>query len=311
VYEADHVGLGKRVALKLLPQGGDADALKRFHREARAASKVTHEHVVHVFDVGHAVGHEYFAMEFVEGRELRHVLEMEGALPPARAVAIMKQLLSGLGAIHAARLVHRDIKPANVLLATRDDGGDFVKIMDFGISKTVAVGDDTITSVGRVVGTPQFMSPEQIAGGAVDQRADIYAAGIVLFAMLAGNPPFVGKEVTKVAQRHLVERPPLVSTLAKDVPEAVAAAVARALEKEPVDRFQNARDFSDALDGKFIPPVARLGMPTARERPARVPATSGPNAPTVVSGSRRVWLAAALLGIALAAGAAVLLRFAI
>ena len=313
VYEADHVGLGKRVAIKFLPSDGDADAKKRFHREARAASKVTHEHVVHVFDVGNAGGREYFTMELVEGKELQKILDADGALEPERAVAVAKQMLAGLGAIHAAGLVHRDIKPANIILERRDDGADFVKIMDFGVSKTVATGDDTITSMGRVVGTPQFMAPEQIAGGVVDHRADIYAAGIAMFAMLAGNVPFHGPKVTKVAQQHLVERPASLSTLRPGLPAAVVAAVARALEKDPDDRFQSARDFADALEGKVVE-WKRRGKPTLNDRPPKGGPRSpraAPDAPTLVAAavtSRRVWLALGLVGVALVVTAALLLR---
>jgi len=266
VYEADDARLGQRVALKFLPEGSDADAKRRFHREARAASAVSHPHIVHVFDVGAAGDFEYFAMELVEGKELQKLLDYEGALDPARAVAIGKQILAGLAAIHAAGLVHRDIKPSNIILVPRD-GGELAKIMDFGVSKTVARGDDTITSLGRIVGTPQFMAPEQIAGGDVDHRADIYATAIAMYAMLSGKVPFGGSKVTKVAQQHLVERPASLATLRPGLPAAVVAAVARALEKDPEDRFQSAKDFADALDGKAIPMRPRIGAVTKRERP--------------------------------------------
>jgi serine/threonine-protein kinase len=303
VYEAEHVGLHKRVAIKFLPEDNDADALARFRREARTASQISHEHVVHVFDVGTTNGREYFAMEYVEGKSLQKVLDEEGALAPERAVAIAHQLLAGLGAVHAAGLVHRDIKPANVLLATREDGGDFVKVMDFGLSKTVAMGDDTITSVGRVVGTPQFMAPEQIAGAVVDARADLYAAGICMYAMLVGKVPFAGSKVTKVAAQHLTERPPSVATLRPGLPAAVVMAVARALEKEPQSRFQSAREFADALDGKAAP--RRASAKTLSDRPAK----AGPDAPTrMMTPGRRVWLAAALLAIVMAVVAAFLLQ---
>jgi serine/threonine protein kinase len=217
-----------------------------------------------VFDVGAAGGREYFTMELVEGKELQKVLDYEGALDPERAVAIGKQILAGLSAIHAAGLVHRDIKPGNIILVARD-GGELAKIMDFGVSKTVARGDDTITSLGRVVGTPQFMAPEQIAGDTVDHRADLYATGIAMYAMLSGKVPFGGTNVTKVAQQHLVERPASLATLRPGLPAVVVAAIARALEKDPEDRFQSAQDFADALDGKTIP--TRIGAATKRDRP--------------------------------------------
>jgi serine/threonine protein kinase len=268
VYEADDTSLGTRVAIKFLPDGSDGDAKRRFHREARAASAVDHEHVVRVFEVGAAGGREYFTMELVDGKELQKVLDYEGALEPERAVAIGTQILAGLSAIHAAGLVHRDIKPGNIILVARD-GRELAKIMDFGVSKTIARGDDTITSLGRVVGTPQFMAPEQIAGGTVDHRADLYATGIAMYAMLSGKVPFGGTNVTKVAQQHLVERPASLATLRPGLPAVAVAAVARALEKDPEDRFQSAQDFADALAGKDIPARPRIGAVTKRDRPER------------------------------------------
>src|ERR1700733_7149054 len=164
VYEADHVGLDKRVAIKFLSHDdADRDASARFRREARAASRVIHEHVVQIFDVGSDAGRDYIVMEFLDGRDLRQQLAGAGPLDPMRAIAIARQMLYGLHAIHEAGIIHRDIKPANVLLTTRDD---VVKIMDFGISKSIHVAE-TLTGTGKVIGTPQYMAPEQLADAAI------------------------------------------------------------------------------------------------------------------------------------------------
>ncbi|MBL0217135.1 MAG: protein kinase [Myxococcales bacterium] len=247
VYEADHIGLDKRVAIKfLLGAATDRDALARFRREARAASKVVHEHVVQIFDVGAVDGVAFIVMEYVEGRDLRQALN-DGPLDPAIAVSIARQILDGLGAIHQAGILHRDIKPANVLLTTHDGDAAFVKIMDFGISKELHGASATLTDTGKVIGTPQYMSPEQLSGAAVDQRSDLYAVGLTLYEMLAGTPTFDGTSSSVLAAMHLSQAPPSLDEVRPGLPAPVVAAVERALAKAPGDRFADARAFADAL----------------------------------------------------------------
>jgi len=264
VYEADHVGLDKRIAIKLIADAdADRDARARFRQEARAASKIHHPNVVQISDVGvDGQGRDYLAMEYVEGDDLRKLVDA-GPVEPARAVAITAQVLAGLGAIHAAGLVHRDIKPANILLA-----GDQVKIMDFGIAKSVRTElAQTDTGTGRVVGTPQFMAPEQLADLDVDHRADLYAVGVTLFVLLSGKLPFDGTSFTNAAAA--IEQPaPALTTLRADLPPELVAVVARALAKRPSERFADAAQFAAALGAPTVPvsrpPVDGATVPQKR-----------------------------------------------
>src|SRR5678816_930655 len=205
VYAAEHTGLGKRFALKFV-SGASAtrEQRARFRHEARAASQVVHENVVQIFDVGvDEVGRDFIVMEYVEGRDLGEVIG-EGPLPLARALAIADQILRGLHVVHEAGIVHRDIKPANIRLT---NNADRVKIIDFGIAKSMrSEAAQTETDTGQVIGTPQFMAPEQIIDDPVDRRADLYAVGATLYAMLAGQPPFPS---TSLTQRIAAPLPPI------------------------------------------------------------------------------------------------------
>ncbi len=289
VYEAEDTKLGKRVAIKLRTRDDDRDAQARFEREARTACLVVHEHVVQILDSGRDGDRDYLIMEYVEGRDLRAELAADGPMAPPRASAIARQLLSGLDAIHAAGLVHRDIKPANVMLG--DD--DFVKVMDFGVSKTVRAGDDTLTDAGKAVGTPQFMAPEQLIGDEVDQRADLYATGLTLFAMLAGKVPFDATAFSMIAAGKLAQPAPSLDDVRPGLPRPLVAAVSRALEKHPRARFATAREMAAALAREPTP-----AEPTAATRAAR---PSAQRAATPEPVPRRPW---PLLVVAVALAAA-------
>jgi serine/threonine-protein kinase len=277
VYEADHIGLDKPVAIKFLAgDEHDADALARFRREARIASRIVHEHVVHIYDVGTYQAHDYIVMELVAGRDLREALSADGPFDPARAIHVAVQLLRGLHAVHKAGIVHRDIKPANILLTERDGDPDFVKLMDFGISKAIA-GDramGTLTETGKVIGTPQFMAPEQLASGPIDHRADLYAVGLTLFAMLVGEAPFAATSFTRVAGLQLGVEAPSLDALRPGLPPALVSAVARVLAKSPGERYADAAVFADALEGIDVEP----GAATA-SRPVPVTTLSGATVP--------------------------------
>jgi eukaryotic-like serine/threonine-protein kinase len=278
VYEAHHIGLDRRVAVKFI-LGGDADAKARFKREARAASKIDHDHVVHIYDVGvDETGVDFIAMEFVEGTDLMKALET-GALEPAR------QLVAGLGAVHEAGIVHRDIKPANIMLTEHDDANDFVKIMDFGISKAVDRTGTAITLAGRVVGTPGYMAPEQLVGEDADPRSDLYAAALVIYEMLAGTTPIRADNTDQLVDRRLREHPSRLDEVNPTVPVALARVIDRALDRTPAQRYQTADEFLAALDipidkgrldSKTVAvrpapselPTAQLTPATAMERPA-------------------------------------------
>ncbi|MBA3453265.1 MAG: protein kinase [Deltaproteobacteria bacterium] len=245
VYEADHIGLDKRVAIKFVSNANaNRDQLARFRQEARAASRIVHEHVVQIYDVGvDSEGLDFIVMEYVDGRDLQSVLKA-GALEPVRAISITRQILHGLHASHAAGIIHRDIKPANILLTSAEGS---VKIMDFGIAKSIdADVAQTDTGTGRVIGTPQYMAPEQLADAEVDHRADLYSVGATLFAMLTGHNPFPGTSFTERSE-SLLRPAPSLETLRPGLPPALVAAVARALERSPSDRFDDALDFAEAL----------------------------------------------------------------
>ncbi len=271
VYEADHVGLDKRVAIKFLAYGnGDRDASARFRLEARAASRVIHEHVVQIFDIGSDAGRDFIVMEYLDGRDLRQELAGAGPLDAARAAAIGRQMLLGLHAIHEAGIIHRDIKPSNVLLTTRGSDRDYVKIMDFGISKSLHVAE-TLTGTGNIVGTPQFMAPEQLAGGDADHRSDLYAAGLTLFAMLVGDAPFAGS-TRSVAALHMNQAPPSLDDVRPGLPPRLVAAVERALSKSPDARFRDALEFAEALSGDDsgakLPPRSDAAPTRSERKPA-------------------------------------------
>jgi tRNA A-37 threonylcarbamoyl transferase component Bud32 len=250
VYEADHIGLGKRVAVKLISDADvDRDVRARFRQEARAASKIAHEHVVQIFDVGVDGDRDYLVMEYVDGRDLDTALG-DGPMSAARAIAIARQILHGLHACHAAGVIHRDIKPSNIRLT---NSADFVKIMDFGIAKSVrAEVAQTNTGTGRVIGTPQFMAPEQILDGAIDARTDIYAVGATLYAMLAGKPPFASTSFTQRVDA-MSAPPPAIDEVRSGLPASLVQAITRAMQRDPAARFPDALAFADALgDGAAV-----------------------------------------------------------
>ncbi len=248
VYEAFHTGLDRKVALKVILAGeADGPGIARFRREAKVASKITHEHVVQIYDVGADEAGDFIVMELVEGESLQDVVT-RGRLDPERAIAIAVQMLEGLDAIHGAGIVHRDIKPSNVMLARSADHDDHVKLMDFGISKSMfGTVSATITETGQVIGTPQYMAPEQVAGVEADHRADVYAVGLTLFAMLTGETPYGDKTFTELVAIKLRDPAPSLARHRIGLPQGLLAAVAKSLEREPFDRFPTAAAFAAAL----------------------------------------------------------------
>src|SRR6188768_2808605 len=247
VYAAQNTAIGKRVALKFLSREAaqHRDAARRFQREAQAASLVESEHIVQVFDAGTSdEGLPFLVMEQLTGEDLRARLTREGKLALPDALAIVTQLLRGLVRAHAAGIVHRDLKPDNVFLCARDDGALLVKLVDFGISKLErATMSERLTRRGTVLGSAYYMSPEQAqASDAVDQRSDLYGVGLILFELLAGRPPHLAPTLESVLVAICTQDAPDVRSLRPDVPEAVAQAIARALEREPAARFASATE---------------------------------------------------------------------
>ena len=248
VYRGERVQLGRPVAIKFLLEefASSPDALRRFEVEARAMSRVAHPNCVPVTDFGLDDGTPYLVMEYAAGHSLRRVLHEEGRLPPARAVAIVRQVLAGLVHAHGQGIVHRDIKPENILCSSVEGHGEHVKILDFGLAK---LRDDAPFTSGMALGTPGYMSPEQTLGRAVDARADVYATGILLHELIAGLKPFVADQPLDVMRMHREKAPAPLRQAAPEVPVSreLEGAVLRAIAKSPDDRFASASDFLDAL----------------------------------------------------------------
>jgi len=282
VYEGQHLRLGKRVAVKVMVRElvASRDSLKRFRREAEVTSRIGHPHIVNVFDFGEAPGGEpYLVMEYLEGEALAHRIERLGRLPLDMTVHVVKQTAAALGAAHAQGIVHRDLKPANVLLLKLDGEDDFVKVVDFGISK-VKAATTRITRSSMAIGTPDYMSPEQAAGGNsddVDHWSDQWALAAMTYQMLCGQPPFAAEDVRALLYQVSQLDPPALSTRGLTVPPAVEAVVMRGLAKQPAARFPGIVAYARALET------------AAEERPAVVPVAAprlSPPRSTVVYGAR-------------------------
>jgi serine/threonine protein kinase len=246
VYEARHSRLhNKRFAVKVLhgELARQPEVVTRFQREAEAASVLTHPNVVGVFDVNVSQdGAPYIVAELLEGEEFGDYLDRVGKLPVPEAVRVVRQVCRALGAAHAQGIVHRDVKPENVFLVGQ---GGMVKVLDFGISK---VGDSQgLTQTGTVMGTPDYMAPEQARGDRVDARADVYALGAILYRALTGRKPFQGLDPMAVLTAVLTEEPPRPSTIESGIPLALELIVQRAMSKNPAERYQSMDDLDREL----------------------------------------------------------------
>lgn len=271
VYKAEQLKVNRLCAIKILSASfaSDPDALARFNREAQMSSAFSHPHAVTIYDFGDDNGLHYLAMEFVEGETLSSVLRREGPLPLARTLAIARQACAALDAAHRMNIVHRDLKPDNIMLSRRDDG-DWVKILDFGIAKMAGDapqrGQD-LTQAGFVVGTPLYMSPEQLAGERLDPRSDIYSLAIIIYQMLTGQLPFAGDNMQSVMVKRLTEDPLPVWKVNPRVaiPPGVEAALMRALQRHRDRRTPTVRDFIGELEaGCAAPGVAAPGATQAQ-----------------------------------------------
>src|SRR5215471_11687496 len=254
VYRAEHTMMRRDLAVKvLLPElGGKEEFARRFEREAESASRLTHPNIISVTDFGRTPGGAPFLkMEFLAGESLSSVIA-QGPMPRERALHIMRQILRGLEHAHAAGVVHRDLKPDNIMLVERDGQSDVVKILDFGIAKVTepASGGEALTQAGVIFGTPEYLSPEQALGETVDARTDIYAAGVILYEMLAGRKPFESDDKVKIISMHLAHAPPRIRDVSPtvDVPLPLEQAVMQSLEKTREHRFATATAFLQALE---------------------------------------------------------------
>ena len=296
IYRARHNIIGKQAAIKVLSEkySSDKNMIKRLHREARAVNRIAHPNIIDIFDFGQTPdGREFFVMEYVPGKSLAQILMDRGRLPWSFTGPVLTQTLDALAAIHELGFIHRDIKPENILVVEREGGRNWVKLLDFGITRSTGLGPDAerLTSAGSVMGTPEYVAPEQIRGKEVDGRVDLYAVGVMLFEMVMGERPFEGEEIINLLMAHLQEPVPPMEHIPPHlgVPAMVPEVVARAMAKEPEQRFADAREFAAALglvlsgsaDTGSHPPLSDEARKEIRQRMAQHASLIGATEPGV------------------------------
>src|SRR5581483_9717266 len=258
VYRALDETLQRMVAIKLMNRevATDSDQLERFRREARAVAQLSHPHIVGVIDAGEDEGRPYIMFEYVEGETLKERIRRIGRLPVAEAVAYAVEIARALGAAHARHIVHRDVKPQNVLI---DEEGS-AKVTDFGIARTL--DEEGLTADGRVLGTTDYVSPEQALGQHVNGQSDLYSLGVVLYEMLTGEVPFKGDSQVAVAMKHVREELPDVQRQRPEVSAALAAVVETATAKRQENRYGNDAELIADLEDVLAIEAARAGSAT-------------------------------------------------
>ena len=306
VYCAEDTHLGRQVALKVLHRrfAQDQEFVERFRREASAAAGLQHPNVVGVFDRGKHDGTYYIAMEHLPGRTLKEIVTAEAPLAQERVVDLGTQILQAAGFAHRHGVIHRDFKPHNVIVDERDAA----KVTDFGIARA---GASEMTETGSIMGTAQYLSPEQAQGHAVTAASDLYSIGVLLYEMLAGRLPFEGDSAVSVALKHLSEAPPPISRFRPDVSPALESVVMAALAKDPAHRWQSADDFAEALQAAGTQlALGVVAQDTAAFAPVPVPEAPPPVLPPPLTaasepaperGRRWPWFTIGLLAVALAA----------
>ncbi len=318
VRRATDIRLGRTVAVKRLRTdlATDPTFQARFRREAQSAAGLNHPNIVSVYDTGEEMAPDgshvqpYIVMEYVAGRTLREVLNDGRKLLPERALEITAEVLDALDYSHRAGIIHRDIKPANVMLTPAGE----VKVMDFGIARAISEGTSTMTQTSAVVGTAQYLSPEQARGETVDSRSDVYSTGCLLYELLVGRPPFIGDSPFSVAYQHVREQPEPPSVHNPDIDPALDAIVMKALTKKVDDRYSSAAemhtDIQRYLDGHPVdapPPVRRPAPPQPDPEPTTMFAATPSAGPEPAQPTRRRWpvVVAVLAALAVLAGGAV------
>jgi serine/threonine protein kinase len=307
VYRAEHTMMRRDLAIKvLLPElGGKEEFARRFEREAESASRLAHPNIIAVTDFGRtSEGALFLAMEFLAGESLSSVIRA-GPMPRARALKIVRQMLRALEHAHAAGVVHRDLKPDNIMLVERDGQPDVVKILDFGIAKVTepvsghSPAGTALTQAGVIFGTPEYLSPEQALGEVVDPRADMYAAGVILYEMIAGRKPFESEDKVKIISMHLAHAPPRIREVSPtaDVPVALEQVILQALEKSRENRFATAGAFLQALDDAEA--LADAGVEADGTGPAAGRPAAGPldRLGSFLSGGRALGLALTVVAV--------------
>lgn len=320
VYEGENTRIHRKVAIKVLHTevASNEEAMMRFEREAQAAGRIGSEHIVEVLDLGDLPsGERYMVMEYLDGESLSDRIA-RGRMEPRKIAELMVDMLEGLKAAHAANIVHRDLKPDNVFLLTSRSGKeDFVKIVDFGISKFNSLGGEfSMTRTGAVMGTPYYMAPEQAKGGkAVDHRVDLYAVGIILYQAVVGKVPFQAETFNELLFKIVLETPPPLEEQVEGIDPNFVNLVNRGMAREPADRYQTAEEFQAALrtwlgGGRIAAATMMAGTPSqtapnptqelpmqtpgawsSEEEQATVPVKKGPSVPMLAA------LAAGVLGL--------------
>lgn len=285
VYKGQHIKMNRLTAIKVLTGelAHDPQFVARFEREAEMASHIDHPNAVNIYDFGEAEdGVVYIAMEFIEGNPLSSIIEKEGALTLERVVRITYQAADALHAAHQLGIIHRDFKPDNIMICQKSGRPDWVEVVDFGIAKRAAIEPDNkaLTQTGFVLGTPQYMSPEQVAGEPLDMRSDLYSLAIVSYEMLSGSLPFSGNSQQSVMVNRLLQ-PPMPLRQVKPslmVPTAVEGVIMRALARYPVDRFSSTLEFATELERAARQQPS--GMPHQPQPPQQPRPNPAPHTPT-------------------------------
>ncbi len=321
VYLGAHVKMGRKSAIKVMAQSmaSDAEAIARFNREAANAARIAHPHVCAIYDFGETPdGVIYLAMEYIEGETLNQVLGLEGVLPPSRAVDVLTQTADALQAAHDLGIVHRDLKPDNIMLARGRSGEDVVKVVDFGIAKAMRVEEgQTVTKTGLVVGTPEYMSPEQLSGDVLDGRSDIYSLALVFYRMLTGTLPFEAITAQEMMIKRLTDEPKSLNAAlpGADFPAELQRIMDHALARMPTERYDSAMAFATdaarAVQGMSLeaatsitnattqlmqsaageePPTTRISAASGgRARPSLTPDTPAPRPAALRTAKRPKW----------------------
>jgi serine/threonine-protein kinase len=315
VYYGEQVGMKRPCAIKILnPRmsgGGDIEEFtRRFLLEASIAAKLTHPNVVTIFDYGEtADGSCFIAMEYLEGKSLSDELKAVGRMPAERAIHIVRQVARALREAHALGVVHRDMKPGNVYLVKRDDDDDVVKVLDFGLVKdNSSTESHDHTQMGQIMGSPRYMAPEQVQGKQVDARTDVYSVGAMLYAMLAGKPPFDKASELAILMAQVSEKPPPIGSVAPDavLPPGLEAVVMKCLAKNPADRYAS---MEELINGLKLRPDA---FATASDSGALAAPRLAPPILSVQPGKPRrgavPWLLAGAAAVAIVIGVALMSR---